>query len=85
LPGRAEDKKMAYIIKPVTGGFEVFGTKSEKTFFRSQVFDICQTWIMDKKQAYKRNQKNAARRAENEILRDISGTSARAAREDMGL
>lgn len=30
-------------------------------------------------------EKNANKRAENQILRDLCGTSARAAREDMGL
>lgn len=29
--------------------------------------------------------RNSVRRAQNQILRDITGTSARAAREDMGL
>ena len=37
------------------------------------------------KKCLQRNQRNAAARARNQILRDICGTSARAAREDMGL
>jgi hypothetical protein len=36
-------------------------------------------------EAFKRRQRNAAARARNQILRDLCGTSARAAREDMGL
>lgn len=32
-----------------------------------------------------RRRRNALRRAENEMLRELCGTSARAAREDMGL
>jgi hypothetical protein len=33
----------------------------------------------------KRHERNRARREQNQILRDLCGTSARAAREDMGL
>lgn len=35
--------------------------------------------------ARKLDRRNARRRAENQILRDMRGTSAQAAREDMGL
>jgi hypothetical protein len=37
------------------------------------------------KQEQSRRRRNAFRREQNEILRDMCGTSARAAREDMGL
>ena len=33
----------------------------------------------------KRRERNARRREQNQVLRDLCGTSARAAREDMGL
>jgi len=36
-------------------------------------------------QTLKRIERNAQKRAENQILRDLCGTSARAARADMGL
>jgi hypothetical protein len=46
------------------------------------------SYFQDKESAmkdYKRIKRNSLNRFRNEILRDITGTSARAAREDMGL
>jgi len=55
----------------------VYGTKTSKTFFEGTA-EGCLKYIKNKR-------RNRNRRIMNQILRDISGTSARVARLDMGL
>jgi len=52
----------------------------------TQFCDGCMRLVMaERKRERARLERNANRRAENEILRELCGTSARAARLDMGL
>lgn len=59
-----------------TGQFRILGQHGITAYFSS---------IPEARKDYKRLERNANRRATNEMLRDITGTPASEARRDMGL
>ena len=63
---------------------QVYGTKYGKVYFIGTA-EGCLNYIKNARKEIKKKRYNAARRERNQILRDLCGTSARAAREDMGL
>ena len=62
----------------------VFGTRFQKIYFRGTA-EACLNYIKVMRANSKRKRANAARREKNQILRDLCGTSAAAARRDMGI
>ena len=58
----------------------VYGTRSGKTFYTGTA-----EGAQARRKALKARKRNANRRAVNEVLRTLTGTSAAAARRDMGL
>ena len=60
---------------------QVYGSRSQKIYYRGTV-EGCLNYIKHQRARIKRNQ---ARRDINAALKELTGTSAAAARRDMGL
>ena len=67
-----------------SGAFIVYGQRTGKTFFTG-TFEACRAFIDMRRAEIKKAKRKANARAINQILRDLTGTSAAAARRDMGL
>ena len=75
---------MIEIRKDEVKGSYVYGTKTEKIYFIG-THEECEHYIEQRRERRKKDIINKNRRERNQILRDLCGTSAAAARKDMGL
>jgi hypothetical protein len=75
-----------YVIKEEDSNLRsfVYGTRSGKVVFTGSRAS-CQAYIQMIMIDIKRRRRNAKARQINQVLRDLTGTSAHAARLDMGL